>query len=500
MEVDGGFETCVELVRARARVMLSSMHASGNSSNNGGGSDGGGGDDAATAPACAGDGDGASSDASDDGGGSDGGGGDDAGAGAATAPAGAGDGDGASSDASDDDDASDDSDTDGAAAAAPSLAAFSSAAFWRQLVPDLTVCGARGAGFAACAPLPAALAPPALAPSLRAHGVARATVRELWAPADAPAARALCARLAAAAAVLAAAGLPPSCLLMFDEAWDVAARVGAVVAAELGADFALIGDFFTFLVDGGAGGAGWPPHRDRPLPGAGAAAIARTFLADGVTPRYVTAWVALSAAPPEASCLYFLPRAFDAGFAGGDAPGADPLAAALAAGGAAAVQRVVALPVPAASLLLFAHRTLHWGSAPLAGLRAAPPAPRVALSFAFATRGFEAPYLAGEPRGAPALAARAALVAAQAINYAHQAPLARARARLFARVFLAAEARGVFAPAFAAKTRATAQWAVFAAKHAAAPRRRGAPTAAEVALLFCARAAAEAGLAADAYL
>ena len=53
--------------------------------------------------------------------------------------------------------------------------------------------------------------------------------------------------------------------------------------------------------------SGWSPHRDRPATGPD------SFREDG-TPRYLTAWVALTDATPETSCLYVLPAPQDEGY------------------------------------------------------------------------------------------------------------------------------------------------------------------------------------------
>ena len=164
-----------------------------------------------------------------------------------------------------------------------------------------------------------------------------------------------------------------------------------------------------------------------------------SFRGDG-TPKYATAWVALTDASPDNSCLYFIPRDADPGYTAGDdcaavaALGGDALRACLPT--AEAMQRIRAVPAAAGSAVLFSHRTFHWGSAGRRGCTA----PRVAMSFGAACPSFEAPYLTGAQgtaRGVagagvpfPRLTARLALAAAQCIAYADRfAPLPPAMLR-----------------------------------------------------------------------
>jgi hypothetical protein len=393
--------------------------------------------------------------------------------------------------------------------------------FWRALVPTLTVAGCARV-LSAAPPNPASA--PLFAESVRERGFSRATARALWG-ADVGVARDACAALADGVTRLIAAGFPASTILLFNEPWALAEAVHASVSREAGFEgHELLGDWFVFHVDAVSGGKGWAPHRDRPMTGgtpasgdgdadaplvaARAAAIAASFASDG-TPAYVTCWLPLTSAPPESSCLYFVPKGSDVGYMEGEAAGASPLRAVVDAGDApgAGAQAIIGLPVPCGSLLCFSHRALHWGGAPVrGGLKAgevAPP-PRIALSFALARADFEPAYLADWSSRAPAThAARAGLVAAQALHYSTQAPLSARATALCAQVAIAAADAGLFAHAFESKTRMAAHWAVagtnFAANKQLAAAGRGAPSAKAVALLFCARAAADEGLPAGDY-
>lgn len=253
-------------------------------------------------------------------------------------------------------------------------------------------------------------------------------------------------------------GHSASAILAYDETWEVAAALAPLLAAATGN--APTSDCFTFVVAAGAPGGFAGPHRDKPAAGPD------TFRADGA-PQFVTAWVALSDAPPERSCLYVLPRGDDPCYAG---PG-DHIAAAMPT--PASWAAVVAQPLAAGGLLAFSHRILHWGG------RATPGhPPRVALSFSYADPAFEPAAVPAALLPLPPLAARVALRAGQALKYAAQTPLGRAQLALDTRVFHAG-AR-LLAPAYAATVADAAQslkWEA-AAVGAAVRRERARATAA----------------------
>lgn len=412
------------------------------------------------------------------------------------------------------------------------------AAYWRALCPwlhvgDAELCG-RASTRAASLAAPSAAAGAA---RLAHHGVLLLSPDALWG--GAPWLPRLLSRLARGVAAVVRAGHPPNAVLAFDEAWLLQALVAPAVRAVAGGELEPVHDWFVFAV-GLAAAAGWPPHRDRPLPTRDA--VDASFFApagDGRAgdaarrARYVTAWLPLTPATPESSCLYCVPREFDPGYNEGDPPGGpSPLAVALghverggaadggpaadgatrgagAGAAAAAAQRVLALPAPPGALVLFTHRLLHWGSAPLqpppAPAGEPPPPPRLALSFAFADPAYEAPYLAAWPggeRGAPPPPrARLALAAAQALAYAHVTPPRAADAALFLAVVAAA--RGELAPAYAARAEAAGAWTAFTAAargRAGGGGGGGPPSARDVAIAFSAYERAADGLDATRYL
>lgn len=102
-------------------------------------------------------------------------------------------------------------------------------------------------------------------------------------------------------------GHSPSALLAYDEVWALSAAVNATLAPLTGN--APTGDYYTFVVAPGrhefAG-----PHRDKPAAGG----EPPSFRGPGRAPGFVTAWLALTPATPESSCLSFVPACDDAGY------------------------------------------------------------------------------------------------------------------------------------------------------------------------------------------
>jgi ectoine hydroxylase-related dioxygenase (phytanoyl-CoA dioxygenase family) len=204
-------------------------------------------------------------------------------------------------------------------------------------------------------------------------------------------------------------GWPATMLLVYDEAWSLAHQLSAVMRAVSGGCVNSF-DTLAWSITPALGESGFAPHRDRQP-----ANVAASFRADG-TAKYVTAWIALSTASTDNSCLYLVPRQYDHGYDAGDdhRPEAeDPLLTVMRSD--AAVQAVRACPLKPGSAVLFTHRAMHWGS--LGQSRC--EAPRISISFGHTDPSFEAPYLAKEARRAPfpAPKARVALCAAQLINY-----------------------------------------------------------------------------------
>lgn len=145
--------------------------------------------------------------------------------------------------------------------------------------------------------------------------------------------------LCAAAEALRTLGWPASMLLMYDETWAVAHHLTELMAAVSGGNTNSF-DMLLWNVCAAAGEAGFAPHRDRQP-----SDVPASFHSDG-TPKYLTAWVALSEASTESSCLYLLPAGADPGYAAGDdhsAGAEDPLHKALRSD--KAVQAIRACPL-----------------------------------------------------------------------------------------------------------------------------------------------------------
>eukprot|EP00928_Gymnodinium_smaydae_P062923 TRINITY_DN46650_c0_g1_i1.p1 TRINITY_DN46650_c0_g1~~TRINITY_DN46650_c0_g1_i1.p1 ORF type:complete len:410 (-),score=100.66 TRINITY_DN46650_c0_g1_i1:262-1470(-) len=246
---------------------------------------------------------------------------------------------------------------------------------------------------------------------------------------------------------LVAAGLPPSCILAYDECWAMAAQLEQLVRIVSGGNEPIM-DWAAFHVKASSSSAscpsersapaGWPPHRDRgsdeSVPGG--------FRTNG-TPRYTTFWLALTDATPQSSCLMVVPRARDPGYSVGD-KGKSPLTTIFNT--PETFQHIRALPVQAGGFVAFSHRLLHWGSA--ADPRA--PKPRIAVAFAAADAGFAEPYFSRSELPFPSLGLRLALVAGQALAYCANENLVTTmqRADMFWDLFRA-QAK-LFGPAFSA--------------------------------------------------
>ena len=253
--------------------------------------------------------------------------------------------------------------------------------------------------------------------------------------------------------LLAAAGLSPAFLLMYDECWAMSHQVRDLISATTGNS--LIMDFSVFFVGnqkpsrrvggsdgGGVGrggegvpvcprmvadtpcmgassvateekpeGAGWPPHRDR-----GVDATAQAFRADGM-PQYATTWIPLTDATPTNSCLYCVPKKRDPGYTQGD-KGTNPLQTVFARPDA--FQHIRALPCPKGSLVHFSHRLLHWGSTAsdeATTRRRGGERPRIAVAFACSDDSFELPFFDRALLPLPPVETRLALISALAIYY-----------------------------------------------------------------------------------
>eukprot|EP00808_Paulinella_micropora_P010016 g48819.t1 len=330
--------------------------------------------------------------------------------------------------------------------------------------------------------------------------------------------------LAMAVLRLQAHGLPPTAILVYDEAWWIgewfrvlfqqlaapgplpsdhpetnagkpAAAAAQTSAATSSVSFIPNGDWFTFHVGDGSVYMPGGPHRDRPNAGP------ESFCPNTGLPKYVSIWLALTDATVSTSCLYVVPRPADASYL---VPG-DSLKCLTEPG---VWGQVLAQPLPPGGFLAFSHRLVHWGSQPqpsislarlpvqqhaqdadLAargecsaqaaqnGLAASPlrkaaqlsrtdlGARRIALTLAFADPSFERPYFPVSYLPHPPTELRVALVAAQSLHYPHFAKDDRHRIALYRRIFQ--QQKHFFAPWYVDKVMNAAQWQTFLLSRAA---------------------------------
>jgi len=239
-------------------------------------------------------------------------------------------------------------------------------------------------------------------------------------------------------------GWPASLLLMYDEVWAMALQLSRLMATVSGGCANSL-DMLAWSVTPALGQSGFAPHRDRQP-----ADVGGSFRADG-TAKYTTAWVALSEATPDNSCLYLVPRQHDPGYVEGDdhSPETeDPLIRVLRSD--VAVQAVRACPLRPGGVVIFTHRAMHWGSK---GQELCAK-PRVSVSFGFSDPTFEAPFFKVPSRCLPfpKVSLRAALASAQLINYHERFDFGLPLLRRFGATYRASV--GEFTAEYAQKTAA----------------------------------------------
>jgi hypothetical protein len=193
------------------------------------------------------------------------------------------------------------------------------------------------------------------------------------------------AELARGVALLVEYGWPATFILVFDQTWELVDEVSSLMKRTTGNENNL--DILAWHIDPREGETGFSPHRDRSPDDPTA-----TFRADK-TPRYSSAWVALTEAHERNSCLHMIPMERDPGYLRKDACAADgadsdsdgdsaqdsfeyaerlackqfeTMAWAYFSGAdrtsAAARSSVRVLRCAAGDAVLFSHRVLHWGS------------------------------------------------------------------------------------------------------------------------------------------
>jgi hypothetical protein len=240
-------------------------------------------------------------------------------------------------------------------------------------------------------------------------------------------------------------GWPASLLMVYDEVWSLSHQLSSLMASVSGGCTNSF-DMLAYSILPCLGQSGFAPHRDRQP-----ADVAGSFRADG-TPKYCTAWIALSHATTENSCLYVVPRAHDPGYDAGDdhaADAEDPLIN-LFKSSDAAVQAVRACPLRAGGTIIFSHRIMHWGS------KGDPDCDkdRISVTFGHSEPRFEPPYLATPQAHLPFPKAplRLALASAQLINYHERFEFGFGLLRRLGSTFRAR--KGLFTREYAQKTAA----------------------------------------------
>jgi len=153
-----------------------------------------------------------------------------------------------------------------------------------------------------------------------------------------------CAKLARAVERIAAAGLHPIFLAVYDEYWRVIQRICKSLSPVLGPDCFPLGDFWVWNVSPQTAGAGWPPHRDYQF-------RSRPCLRDDGRPLIITAWLPFTQATTLNGCMYVLPTNHDPNIP-------EELDNYVFSN----LQDVRALPAEAGSILGWNQHLLHWGS------------------------------------------------------------------------------------------------------------------------------------------
>jgi len=206
-------------------------------------------------------------------------------------------------------------------------------AFWTSLHPHLHISDR---------PLLGMARPPSIDPSLH-HRLVSFFLSEGYFDAPAVIPRELATRLAVVVRDLAVRGIPEVFAFVYDEFWQIFARMGHLFGSLLGHGYKLTpSEVWIFHVPRGAKSAGWAPHRD---------ITSHDTIRTDNTPTAMTVWIPLTDATPLNGCMYMLPEKLDDGIAVLKHP--QPSIALL--------QNVRAVPAPAGSVLGWNTRILHWG-------------------------------------------------------------------------------------------------------------------------------------------
>jgi len=193
--------------------------------------------------------------------------------------------------------------------------------------------------------------------------------------------------------------LPAVMAFHYDEFWLLFAGMRRLIAAILGADYAMLPAFWAWHVDPASGGSGWAPHRDK-----GHVAMFRDN-----TPKALTLWVPLTDATPLNGCIYVVPADRDPTY---NTEAEQDLRFQLS--------DIRALPARAGALLGWTQALIHWGARSAPPGTGRPATPRISVSCEFQRAdiaAFEKPLL--DAARVPDFALRQRLIGAMLLRYRH---------------------------------------------------------------------------------
>ena len=133
---------------------------------------------------------------------------------------------------------------------------------------------------------------------------------------------------------------PPVFAFIYDEFWQLFAKLSSFLKPILGEDYLQVPDVWCWYVAPSKQARGWEPHRDRRH---------NSLLPDGM-PNALNIWIPLTDVTPLNGCMYILPADLDPNYnQDTDTVGINP-------------QDIRALPAPAGSVLSWNPVVWHWGS------------------------------------------------------------------------------------------------------------------------------------------
>lgn len=206
--------------------------------------------------------------------------------------------------------------------------------------------------------------------------------------------------LAQAMLTLTETKIPPVYIYLYDQPWQMFARLNRLISHFLGPQYAVLPNFWAWHLDR-PGSSGWPPHRDCNVPTVIDAGGENILIS-------LSLWISLTPANQSNGCMHVIPRNRQAEY------DCDP----------SLLENInpaddIPLAVPAGSVLGWPQDLFHWGGAYTARAKN----PRSSLSFEFQNRTF-APL--AEPlldvKSPPDFKTRLDLINGQFEKYRHIVP------------------------------------------------------------------------------